>query len=237
MQYLFPKDRLIELGPESLTDVELLSVLLRTGATHSVAERLLEKAGGLSAILRLTPRELVDMRGMGRTKAATLLAVREITERVFRRKVGVHPAIHGVQDAYQLFIDLILEDQEVLSAAFLDPRNRVLHRENIFRGSLMYAMTSPREILRLGLRLNAASVLVAHNHPSQDPTPSPDDREFTHQLREACRLVGMHFLDHLIICSGNNYVSLSAEAWKMERESSGEGEGCILPCENAVAED
>ncbi len=120
------------------------------------------------------------------------------------------PRVTSVKEAYDVFKDIAEETQEVLSAAFLNSAHGVLGRMEIFRGTITHITASPREILRAALLKNATKILIAHNHPSQDPLPSAEDQRFTKQLERAACLVGIPLLDHLIICQRNVFYSFAA---------------------------
>lgn len=206
------RERLFQSGEKALTDMELLCILLRTGSAGnpvpSLASNLLETFGDLRGVLSASPAALKEVEGLGPSKIAMLLSVREMARRIFseQRMGGV---IGSVGAAYQLFSDIALETQEMVYAAFLTPQLRLIRREKIFQGTLDHCQAQAREIIKEALKWNAARVLIAHNHPSQDPTPSGEDIKFTQELFGALKLLNIQLVDHLIICTGENFFSFA----------------------------
>jgi DNA repair protein RadC len=207
-----PRERLLEQGSAALSDVELVAVLLRTGrkgaSAVQVATELLREHGGLAGLARLSPREL-RRKGIGAAKTASLIAVLEIARRLARaplqdREVLSHPSAV----AHYLALRYGGRDQEVMGALFLDARNRLMGEREIFRGTLDRTAAEPREILKECLLRGAAGVLVFHNHPSGDPSPSPEDVVFTRRLRDAAELLGIRLVDHLVLGAAGRWVSL-----------------------------
>lgn len=218
-----PRERLLLRGSSSIEDDELLAILLSTGpraqglGALALARELLERFGSLAGVLAASAAELLSIRGIGPGKAASLLAVREVSVRLSKNAVAL-PVVAGSVSAYRLFADLAWESQEVVAAAFLDVRNRVLAQREIFRGTLAGAQARPREILREALRVNAAKILVAHNHPSGSSEPSEEDGRFTAQLEWAACNVGLELIDHLVIGAGDSYFSFAAAGLIGRRE-------------------
>jgi DNA repair protein RadC len=216
-----PRDKLLEKGASHLTNEELLAVLLRTGNRSlnrtgqglqvlSLAHCLFSQFPDWRELLCASPEQLKDFSGMGDTKAATLLAVKEIAFRLLKEPLTKKDfSIENCEDAHALFADLAEENQEVLAAAFLTTKNRLIARLEIFRGTLTHSSVSPREILKEALKRNAAKILLAHNHPSGTPNPSPEDCAFTRQMQEASRLLGIVFVDHLILGEAMSYFSFA----------------------------
>lgn len=205
---------MLQLGPASHSDAELLSLLLRKGerskSTKDLALELLRQFGGLSGLLRASSDDLKSSLGGERAKIATLLAVRELALRLWQSTSDESPPkISSGADAYRLFSDLALENQEVVSVALLNSRNVLIRKKEIFRGTLVSSPAGPREILREALSANAARFLIAHNHPSENPEPSADDISLTKQLEIAAQTVGIPMLDHLIVCTGGKYFSFA----------------------------
>lgn len=209
MLYQGPRENLFRLGAKSLSDRDLLALLLRTGNSDSdikgpkvfeLIDKLYEKFASLKDILHAAPEELLGIRGVGPAKAATLSVISEISYRLINSRSPAPHKIVDEQSAYQYFHDLTREGQEVVVAVFLTTLNKVICRREIFRGSLSASIANPREIVREALRANAAKVIVAHNHPSQEADPSREDIHFTKRLQKAFSAVGISFLDHLIVC-------------------------------------
>lgn len=210
-----------------MSDGEILCVLLGTGPRNpnevpgpsalALADALLSRFGSLRGVLGARIEELETVRGIGRSKGALLLAAGEISLRLWQTQRGDEAApVLSMEQAYYLFSDLALEEQELVVAAFLNGANRVIGKRRVFRGTVESSSARPREILREALRVNAAKLLVAHNHPSQRPEPSEEDVAFTSQLEYAAEVVGIPLLDHLVICGAGRYFSF-AEAKLLKR--------------------
>ncbi len=193
-----PRERLLRHGARVLSDSEVLAVLLRTGRSGEsvldVSQRLLKE--GWQGLLRKNADEMMRIPGMGTAKAAVLLAALEIGHRIRRQGVV---EISGPDDAVALFSDMRDLEQEEFRALFLNTKGHVLGVETVFRGGLDGVDAAPREIFRQAIARSAASVIVAHNHPSGDPTPSTADRKLTARLQEAGEVLGIPVLDHVII--------------------------------------
>ncbi len=207
-----PRERLIALGARALSDAELLAILLRVGVQGEnavqVGRRLLHAFGGLAGIHRASLDEIRNHKGIGQAKAAQIKAAIELGRRVAISSPEDRPKITGPQDVAQLVqYDMSALEQEELRVLLLNTRNQVLSVENVYRGSLNSAQVRVGELFRAAIRRNAAAIIVVHNHPSGDPTPSPDDVAITRAIREAGKLLDIPLLDHLII-GHNRYVSL-----------------------------
>jgi DNA repair protein RadC len=207
-----PRERLLHYGPESLSTAELLAILLRTGSRGEnvldLATRLLVEFGGLGGLVRATVSELSAVRGVGEAKAAQLKAGLEIGRRLLIAAPHERPQITSPADAANL---LMLEmghlEQEHLRVLLLDTRNRVLASPVVYKGNVNTSVIRIAELFREAIRHNSTAMIIAHNHPSGDPTPSPEDVSVTRQIVEVGNLVDIEVLDHLIIGQGR-YVSL-----------------------------
>ncbi len=207
-----PRERLLEWGGKSLTDVELLAVLLRTGcpgvSVVELARGLLLEVGSLAA-LRDATCETLRRRGLGAAKAATLLAAVEVGRRMAKAEVPERQLMeHPAEVARYLILRYGRFDQEMLGAMFLDTRNRLIRDREFFRGTLHRAAVEPRAVLKEGLLCNAANFLLFHTHPSGDPSPSGEDFTFTRRMAQAGELVGIHLLDHMVLGGAGRWVSL-----------------------------
>lgn len=213
-----PRERLLRGGPGSLSDAELVAILLRTGrrgaSALEVARRLLADCGGLSGLVGLTRPE-VSTAGIGPAKAATLFAALEIGCRIARQEIESRPVLgRPAAVARYLHLRYRCPGQEVLGALYLDSRQRPIRDEEIFRGTLDRAAAEPRAILKQAILLDAKSFVLFHTHPSGDPSPSAEDVTFTRSMRAAGREVGIDLLDHLIVGDGGRWVSLRERgAW------------------------
>ncbi|MFC5700506.1 DNA repair protein RadC [Cohnella faecalis] len=207
-----PRERMQTYGAEALSHAELLAILLRTGtdkesAIH-LAQRIISECGGLRGLAERNWDELTHIRGIGPAKALQLQASIELGRRVARSRLPDTVTISKPQDA----ADLLMEDmrhyrEERFVCLFLNSKNHVIGRQTLSVGSLNASLVHPREVFRAAIRRSSASILCAHNHPSGDPTPSPEDIRLTRRLFEAGELVGIELLDHLVI-GDNRFVSL-----------------------------
>ncbi len=209
-----PRERLWSLGPAALTTIELLAILLGTGSGRrtalDIAARLLEVGGGSLRRLAQRPRaELLRADGIGPGKAGRLLAAFEIAARLDREGRPPVRRIREPEDVARLFQtrlrDLQVEEFHLLA---LDSQSQVLREVLVTRGLLNSSLVHPREVFRAAIAEAAAGIIVVHNHPSGDPTPSAEDRAVTRQLAEAGRLLDVPLYDHVII-AGDRFVSLA----------------------------
>jgi DNA repair protein RadC len=207
-----PRERLAVLGPESLSSAELIGILLRVGVRGenavNVGQRLLQTFGGISGLHQAAYPELTSQRGIGNAKAAQIKAAIELGRRLIQESPAEKPSVHSPKDAAVLMqYDMGAFEQEHLRVMYLNTRNRVLGWEDVYKGSLNQSQVRIGEIFKGAIRRNAASVIIAHNHPSGDPSPSPDDIAITKAIIEAGRLLDVEVLDHLIIGRGR-FISL-----------------------------
>ena len=205
-----PREKLERLGAEALRDEELLAILLRTGYE---GRNVLEISRGI--IRRFSVETLVEMelealtkiKGVGRAKAAGLIAGFELARRGFNRGMGIAPSIACPADAVGLLTDIKDRRKEHFVALFLNARNQVICREDVSVGSLNASLVHPREVFAPAVGSAAASVILAHNHPSGDVTPSREDIELTRRMVQAGEIMGIEVLDHIIVTS-NQFLSL-----------------------------
>ncbi len=198
-----PRERLRALGPGALSDAELLALVLRTGGAGrgglDLSRLLLARAGGLLALARAAPAEL-RAPGVGPAKAASLEAAFELGRRIASRRLAPGDPITGPADVHRhLHPRLRGAPQEEFLALLLDGRHRLLREIPISRGTLTASLVHPREVFRPALREGAAALVLAHNHPSGDPTPSAEDREVTDRLVRAGELLGVRVVDHVVV--------------------------------------
>ncbi|WP_123041295.1 RadC family protein [Cohnella candidum] len=207
-----PRERMMRLGAEALSHAELLAILLRTGSRREsavhLAQRVLQDSGGLRRFAERSWDELTHIPGIGPAKALELQASLELGRRVARSRLPEAALIASPRDA----ADLLMEElrrlrEEHFVVLFLNTKNRVIGRQTLSIGSLNASIVHPREVFRAAIRRSSASILCAHNHPSGDPTPSPEDKQLTRRLAEAGELVGIELLDHIVI-GDNRFVSL-----------------------------
>lgn len=209
-----PRERLWRLGPGALSAPELLAILLGTGDVNhdarTIANGLLGAAGGsLRALAARPPAELLKTTGVGPAKAARLLAAFEVSNRLVREVRPTSPRISGPEDVVRLvgprLRDLAVEEFHLLA---LDTRSRVSRDVLVTRGLLDASLVHPREVFRAAIAEAAAGIILVHNHPSGDPTPSAEDRAVTRQLVAAGQLLDLPVHDHVIV-AGDRFVSFA----------------------------
>jgi DNA repair protein RadC len=207
-----PRERLFDLGAKALSDAELLAVLLRTGvrgkSAVDLARELLNHYGSVSSLLG-AGRELLDFKGLGVAKTAQFAAALELAQRALEEKLRESSALTS-PGAVRDYLRLALggRPHEVFVCIWLDAQHRVISCEEPFRGTLTQTSVYPREVVKGALRVNAAAVIFAHNHPSGVAQPSQADELLTRNLKEALSLVDVRVLDHFII-AGNQAISFA----------------------------
>ncbi|MFL6693541.1 MAG: DNA repair protein RadC [Ramlibacter sp.] len=205
-----PREKLLARGSMALSDTELLALLLRTGMqgkdVFALAKELLEGFGGIAGLLHAGAEDLRKVKGLGGpAKRAELLAVLELARRAMAQQLRerqVFSSPDGVKQYLQLH--LAQQPHEVFAVMFLDAQNRLIDLEVMFRGTLTQTSVYPREIVLRALQRHAASVVLAHNHPSGTVQPSRADEALTHTLKAALALVDVRVLDHVIVAPGNS---------------------------------
>jgi len=207
-----PRERLAELGANSLSNPELLAILLRVGVqgenSVQMGHRLLVDMGGLRGLHRASVHEISAQRGMGLAKAAQIKAAIELGVRLRVEAPDERAAVHNPADAAALVeYEMSGLSQEHLRVINLDTRNRVLNIEKVYVGSLNSSTVRVAELFRPAIQRNAAGIIMVHNHPSGDPTPSPEDVSLTRAVAQAGKLLDIELLDHLVIGVGR-WVSL-----------------------------
>jgi DNA repair protein RadC len=207
-----PRERLRDYGATALSDAELLAILLRVGVTGTnvvqLSQQLLVEQGGWPGLLRIDYVDLCRRHGIGEAKAATLKAALEIGRRLLLVENEQRIQIKSPTDVAQLLmLEMSHLDQEQLRTVLLDTKNRLQAISTIYIGSLNTSMIRVGEVFKEALRRNSAALIVVHNHPSGDPTPSPEDIHVTRQIVAAGELLDVDVLDHLVIGQGR-YMSL-----------------------------
>jgi DNA repair protein RadC len=208
-----PRERLLAVGPQALSDGELLAILLGTGirgaSATDLARRLLEQLGGLAGVLGNGAAELAQAPGVGPARAARLAAALELGRRYLSAPGGPRPALAAPLDAARYLSARLLDlPHEVFCCLFLDARHRLIRYEELFRGTIDGATVYPREVVKRALQCNASAVILGHNHPSGVAEPSEADRSITVKLAKALALVEIRLLDHLVVSRGG-HVSLA----------------------------
>ncbi|MCL4706556.1 DNA repair protein RadC [bacterium] len=210
-----PRERLFEHGPESLSDAELLAIILRTGnhgqSVIDLARKLLIETNGFRGLDGKAPEELCHIHGMGKAKTAQLKAALEIGKRLQQEHHPDQPYIRTSRDVFNyLHLRLCNQPREQFVVLLLNARNRLIREKKLFEGSLQESMINAREVIKLAINEHAAGIVFAHNHPSGEPAPSPDDLRATKKLQSACESVDIKILDHVII-GGDRYMSFAEE--------------------------
>jgi DNA repair protein RadC len=202
-----PRERLARYGPEQLSNTELLAIIWRTGAAGrdresalDVASRALSRFGGLPGLARATPSELTSLPGIGPVKAAEVRAALELGRRLLALDPEERPEVHSPRDVYHLVgSEMAHLEREHLRVVLLNTKGRVVAVREIYRGTLNASTVRVAELFREAIRENAASLIVVHNHPSGDPSPSPEDVRITADAVGAGRLLDIEVLDHLVV--------------------------------------
>jgi DNA repair protein RadC len=207
-----PRERLVQVGPSAVSTAELLAIILRTGMRGEnvlrLAERLLIEFGNLPGLARASVAELTRVHGVGPVKAIEIKAALEIGRRLISSAPEERPRVTSPADAANLLMsEMMFLEQEHLRTILLDTRNRVLHISTVYVGSLNSSVVRIGELFRAAIRENAAAIIIAHNHPSGDPAPSPEDIQVTRQIIQAGKLLDIDVLDHVVI-GRQRYVSL-----------------------------
>lgn len=207
-----PRERLMRLGARVLSNAELLAIMMRTGVGGEnvlrLADRLLARFEGLPGIARASLAELRTVNGIGPAKAVEIKAALELGRRLMAAAPEERPRVTSPADAANLLMsEMMLLEQEELRVILLDTRNHVLRVETVYKGSLNTSVVRVAELFRAAIKDNAAAIIVAHNHPSGDPSPSPEDVHVTRQIRKAGSLLDIDLLDHIVI-GRQRYVSL-----------------------------
>jgi DNA repair protein RadC len=207
-----PRERLKKVGEKALTTAELLAIILRVGTRGvnvlRLAERLLIDFEGLPGLSRATVVELAVVKGIGDAKAVQIKAALEMGKRMVASAPEERPRVSSPADAANLLMsEMMFLEQEHLRVILLNTRNEVLSTPTIYQGSLNTSVVRVGELFRSAVRANAAALIVAHNHPSGDPSPSPEDIKVTRQLVKAGKLLDIEVLDHIVI-GHQRYVSL-----------------------------
>lgn len=208
----YPREQLRQLGPSSLSTRDLLAVVLGTGVSRiaplTLADRVLFSTGGLVGMSRMPYFELASIPGVGEVKAAQIQAMLDLTRRMAMELIIERPIVRSAADVVPLLMpDVATLEQEHLRALLLDVRNRVIGQQEVYKGSLNTSLVRIGEVFREAIRRNSAAIIVAHNHPSGDPSPSADDIALTRALTEAGKLLDISVLDHVVVGQGS-YVSL-----------------------------
>lgn len=212
-----PREKLLSQGAKSLSNQELLALLLGTGTvTENVldlARQLLAKAGGLQGLANMSVEELLAIKGIGPAKAAAIQAALQLGIRMLETSRRVGALIRSPEDVVDLLMAEMKQlDREYFRIVLLDTKHRVIDMPIISIGNLNSSIVHPREMFKECIRRSSSGVIMVHNHPSGDPEPSDDDLDVTERIVEAGKLLGIDVLDHIII-GDNRFVSLHARGF------------------------
>jgi DNA repair protein RadC len=205
-----PRERLIKYGAHALSDAELIAIFLRTGipgkSAIDLGREIVLHFGSLNRLFASTFKDFSAIHGLGPAKFAQLQAVRELARRSIGEELRKGATLSSPQ-AVRQYLKLMLGGREYESfvGLFLDVKNRLISCEDLFRGTLTHASVYPREVVKAALKHNAASIVLAHNHPSGAPEPSPADLSLTQALKQALALIEVRVLDHFIVAGHNIY--------------------------------
>ncbi|WP_338555259.1 DNA repair protein RadC [Paenibacillus sp. KS-LC4] len=212
-----PRERLMKYGAEALSHTELLAILLRTGTKKEsvvhLAGNIMKECGNLRNLMDMSLEELTAIRGIGPAKAIQLRAGLELGRRVSRTGNGEVVTVKRPEDAANYVMDELRHlRKEHFVCLFLNTKNHIIAQETLSMGTLNASLVHPREVFRAAIKCSSASLICVHNHPSGDPTPSPEDIALTKRLVSAGELVGIEVLDHLVIGDGR-FISLKEQGY------------------------
>ena len=204
-----PQERLEHLGPQALSDRELLAMILRSGTARydvlALADILISQAGSLAGLVRWDALEFQKIPGIGKVKALQLTAQMEVAKRISQGNRLETTFFDGPKKVWTLLYPVsLVESVEKVWVLCLDRKNKLLRFENITTGTATGSLVHPREVFRPAIRWGATAIILAHNHPSGDPTPSSSDLKVTQKISEAARHLDIDFHDHVIIGEPNN---------------------------------
>ena len=212
---LMPREKLLQQGVEALSDQELLAIFLRTGIrgipVMQLSENVLKTFGSLRGLLTASVEDFCKVKGLGKTQYIQLQATKEMTKRYLSQQMEANETISEPYMAIMYFqSELEHWEREVFMVIFLDNQNRLIRTEKMFFGTINQASVHPREVIKAALKCNAAAIIIAHNHPSGECTPSDSDSHLTIRIELACDLVDIRFVDHIIVGKGD-YFSFEEE--------------------------
>lgn len=213
---LQPRERLVAVGPEKLSNQELLAIFIRTGTKNQpvslLSNQLMAKLENLAALKELSIEELQALTGIGRVKAIEIKAMIELGKRINQSAFLLEKQILGSEKlGKRMMEELGDKKQEHLVALYLNTQNQIISQRTIFIGSVNRSIAEPREILHYAVKCMATSVIIVHNHPSGSVQPSKNDLTFTKALKKSCDTLGLVLLDHLIV-SDQDYYSFREES-------------------------
>ncbi|KAA0445975.1 MAG: JAB domain-containing protein [Candidatus Thioglobus sp.] len=209
-----PREKLLKFGADNLTDAELLAIFLRTGiagkSAVQLAQDLIEQFGSLNNLLNASEEQFCRGKGLGPAKYASLRGILEMAKRNFESGLNKGIAFaNPAQIANYLHLHIGHSYREVFAVLLLDQKHQLLELVELFTGTINKASVHPREVLKLVVEKNASAVVLAHNHPSGDPTPSKADINITSKIKQALELIDVRLLDHIVIGDKGRFASLA----------------------------
>lgn len=209
-----PREKLLKFGVENLTDAELLAIFLRTGikgkSAVALAQDLIDQFGSLNDLLNASEEEFCKGKGLGPAKYASLRGILEMAKRHFELGMSKGDAFaKPEQIANYLHLHIGHSHREVFAVMLLNQKHQLIELVNLFMGTVNQASVHPREVIKIVVEKNASAVVLAHNHPSGDPTPSQADINITHKIKDALALIDVRVLDHIVIGDKGCYASLA----------------------------
>ncbi|MBO6195168.1 MAG: DNA repair protein RadC [Bacilli bacterium] len=206
-----PRERLIKYGADQLSNEEILSIVLKTGvksnSVKEVSNNLLKEIKDITNLRDISINKLIKINGIGRVKAITLLAAIELGKRVYENKEELNVKLNSSKSIYNYIKkDLIYKKQEYFYCLYLDSQKCLIEKKLLFIGTLNYASVHPREVFKNAFLLSADSIILIHNHPSNDVLPSKEDINLTKKIIEIGKISGIKVIDHIIF-GNNNYYS------------------------------
>jgi DNA repair protein RadC len=225
------RERFLISGLSGFQDYEVIELLLTLATPRKdckdAAKELMKRFKTLPAVFEASPRELCEVKGIGPNNILGIRLIRDAADRYLAKKLLKKDAIHNAKELFDyLYYHMKDKRRECFKVLFLDARNRVISDRTLFEGTLSSSAVYPREVVQAALEQNAAALIFAHNHPSGDPSPSPDDVAITRQLVFACRVMGITVHEHLVI-GDNQYFSFADRGYiaEMNREFDRQGQG------------
>ena len=208
-----PREKLFGQGCKHLSNTELIALLIGSGTREASAITLAGRVlamteSGLSALKSASPEELLSIKGIGDASASRILAAAELGSRIAAETTYGRQRIMGAEDVYRMFAPILIgEKQEIVTALLLNAKYEVIGKEVVSKGGIVSAFVEPRDVYRPAVKRGATGIIVVHNHPSGDPTPSKDDLTATEKIEKAGEMIGVKLIDHIIVGSGR-HVSL-----------------------------
>lgn len=210
MKHELPRERFLTHGPDNLSDEEILSILLRCGYKNVnvkvLSSKIIKNINGIENLKDLSVQELSNIKGVGLTKAITLLSALELGKRVYFKSNHQKQVLNNSRIIYEEFKNIFWnQKQELFYVLYLDTRKNLITRECLFKGTLDSSTVHPREIFKGAVKYSAASIVLAHNHPSGSLEPSINDIEFTDTIKSLSKMMGIKLIDHIIFTNDNYF--------------------------------